>query len=176
MKCSCHECSWDGPEHEGEHVNGVFHCPIHRAQALREETINGLPVLRVDGDGRPTDLKWLNRFARLVADQEAAKDSGLSKGKIEQRAHRFSFQDKVVTFLIERHPVYATTEQMWRFDVDRVRLTLVEQKVLRSPFDHDADEDSYACPNCGEVLDCSPGIARCPYCGHERRHEHTPDW
>ena len=96
-------------------------CSRHRSEALKEIVLEGIPC-ELNEKGRPIDHKWLNCFARLFQ-QMPIRD--LSKGKVEQRAHSFSFQSRQVEFTIERHPIGRLKQQRWRLDVPSEDLRLV---------------------------------------------------
>jgi hypothetical protein len=127
----------------------------------------------LDENGRPTDGRWLNSFARLVVltVPEPALEA-LTKAKIRDRAARFQVAGSVVTFTIERHPAAFVKEQTWRYDVGQAELKLIEERVVSTDLAVGPD-GSYVCPKCGaRDLEITPGRVSCQ-CGFLVLHEHT---
>ena len=161
-------CNWPGcgiPVHN--YVDGVDYCPTHATSRLRQIVLRGLPSLKLDKQGRPTDRRWLNKLSRLAGDGYY-----LTKGKIESRAVRFAPRDSSVLFSIDRHPVGRVVRQRWAFNVKTGQIRELWHRTIESSYKWNK-RGFYECPNCGSALRLTPGRAKCSRCHYQDLHEHS---
>jgi hypothetical protein len=147
------------------------YCEQHYEPTLQRLVIEGVAA-GIDGKGDCPAVKgWLNKFARLVAVSWDAP-GGLTKAKIEQRGFDFATNGTAVLFSILRHPVGRETRTRWSIDPTTRESKLLEDVIVKTCFPLDED-GKLRCPDCGALLDVTPGRASCSECDYGALHEHS---
>ena len=169
------KCSWPGCEDStGRCIDGELYCSLHYPQKLLEVVKAGMSAGINENGLCEAVPDWLNRFARLVTQDDSLGQNSLSKNKIRSRGFNFSADGQIVRFEIERHPAGCVFAQRWEFNIESGKLNLLSERVVSSEFPID-EEGIGHCPSCGAELNVSPGRVKCIECRFEIQHAHTRD-